>query len=176
MKIKGYKDYLEKVYDEFKDVDEKAIANLVRHGLNTMGFFIQKGCDVFIYNHRAKLYYYLGEITPPDERTRNSTAKLRKKLRALHKLAKRPHDDVFYFGLTEEEYKQHLEGGVVKRVWLCKILREAHIQSEAVHFFKVHQPLDKKAWVVPMDNYETANAEYIQRRDGKGFSSFSDSK
>lgn len=161
MKETTYKDYLSKVYDEFKDVDESSIRMIVRHGLSRIGIYKTNGLDVFLYNNKEKLYYYMGDMLNKDASNGGiKDAKQRKKLRLIYRISRNKYDGYQYFGLTEEEYKQWLINPVLDKVVLYRILKECQIHRGWKHFFKLK--IDECTyWRRTYENFDTTNAEKI---------------
>lgn len=160
MKLTTYKDYLDKVYEEFEDVDEQSIRAVVRHGLAMLAFMRNKGQDIYINNNRKAKYYYFGDVSHTQEkRYRIMYKKLRNKLRIMSALRKEPFDSVYYFSLTEEQYQQHLNEGKVDRVILYRLEKEAKLSKKPYVFkFKIE---DSRAWFRVYEDFDTTNAETI---------------
>lgn len=176
MKIVGYKEYLDQVCEEFPDVDKDAVARVVRHGLTMIGLFRKADHDVYINNNVTKNYYYFGKITQTEkDRKKNYLYKVRSKLRYVYNLAKTPFSGYCYFGLTKEEYDQHLSTGIVDKVYLWRIEEEAKVYEKSIYFFRI--PVEEfKKWYTIKENYETKHAEFLYSRVKDGSKSADDPK
>jgi len=162
MKQTTYKDYLDKVYDEFPDVDKASVRMIVRHGLSRIGIFRLNCMDIFLYNNMEQLYYYFGEVMLKEDRFKLRKAiKLRTKIRLIYKLAKVPHDGYYYFGLTEEEYQKQKDKPIIDEVKVYRIYEECKIYRLRKHFFRVKLEEEGYYWQRTLTNYETTNTEYI---------------
>lgn len=168
MKVIGYKEYTQQLSEEFPDVDKEAIERVVRHGLAMIGFFRKTDNDVYINNNVTKNYYYFGKVTiTPQSRLANHRKKARKKLRLVYNLNKVPFSGYCYFGLTEEQYQQHLLTHTIDKAYLWRIEDEAKVYEKAKYFFRV--PVTKfKSWCITQENYETNNAEFLYSRAKDG--------
>lgn len=162
MKLTGYKDYIDEVYNEFPDVDKASIRSIVRHGLGMLHFFQRNGHDTYLNNNREDKYYYFGDTSHDmQKRWAISLKKTRKKMRLVHSLKKIPFEGVYYFGLTDEQYEQHLKGLPIDLVFMYRLEEETKIKKANTHFFK-EKVEGVRSWKLRKENYETTNAEYIQ--------------
>jgi hypothetical protein len=141
MQIITYDEYLESTYAEFPDVNKKSIRDIARHGLSMLAFFQTKGHDIYLNNNIEHLYYYFGQVSMNEtQRYAISRRKIRRKLRLMHSLRKTPYSGYMYFGLTEAQYADHLQGKLIDRVILFKVKEELKIYRLGVHHLqcKIH--------------------------------------
>lgn len=161
MEIVGYNKYLEDLYKEFPDVDEKSIRDVVRHGLGLLGMFRKNNHDIYLNNNTENLYYYFGEVTNDvDKRFKLSRKKVRKKMRLVYNLTKPTYSGYYYFSLNDENFTKHENGETIDKVYMFKILAEAKLSKFSKHLFRVKMNETSK-WFILKENYETNSAEHI---------------
>lgn len=157
MKAVNYNEYIDKVREEFPDVDEASIKRIVKHGLFMIAALRKHDQDILINNNHDKSYYYFGEIGNTDaKRMEICNKKLRKKKRLLYKLNKTEYSGRYYFGLTDEDYSLFQAGEPISVVYLYRILDEAKISRRCSHFFEVEME-DPIKWVIKKENYVQAD-------------------
>lgn len=160
MKITGYKDYIQKVYDEFPDIDEASIRSVVRHGLGMLMFFRVRDHDVYISNPKTNHYYYFGDTThSQEERYEIMNKKLRRKIRVMSALRKEPFDGNYTFGLTDEEWEASKTSPIMQ-VRLYRVKRECHLYRKYTRFFTVH--MDMRSWYKVIDDFDINKATIIE--------------
>lgn len=175
MQIVGYDRYLDQVCSEYPDVDKKAIAKLVRHGLGMIGYMASENLDVMLNHNLDKYYFYIGRIiVDPYDRRKWCTKQLPKKSRLLHSLSKVPHDGYYYFSLTDEQYELHKEGLPIPLLRLYKLRDELGVVYKGAYDFRI--PRIGKSWKIIEYKYDTKDAEYLRKRDAKGSESINDAE
>ncbi len=160
MEITTYEKHLSQLYEEFPDIKEKSIKDVVRHGLALMGFFQTKGHDIYLNNNVEKTYFYSGQVTNvPEKRYEISHRKYRRKLRLMHSLNKIPYEGYMYFALSNDQYTDHLQGNPIT-IHLYKVREELKFFKIGRHHLKLKMDNPHK-WFLIQENYETKDAEYL---------------
>jgi hypothetical protein len=177
MKLLGYKSYVDQLHSEFPLVDKKSVEAVLKHGTNTMLSYKVQDIDLFIRDDKnLKFYMYAGDVTKdPYKRNGIYFKKKRKKLRHMYSLDKVEYGGYYYFGLNEDEWQLFIESKTLIKAYYYKILEECYIKPNTAHIFRVKMDNQKK-WCIIQENYEECNAEYLLRRNGKGFEPINNSK
>ncbi len=162
MKVIGYEDYVDRLHEEFSDVDIKSISDVLSFGCSRMLSYKQIGMDLYLKDtNNLKFYMYIGDITT-DAYKRNGIyfKKKRRKLRHQYSLDRTEYNGYYYFGLTEEQNEKFKATGILDRAFYFKIEREVIINTAVKHIYKVkiEKPL---AWFIILENHKETNAEYV---------------
>lgn len=170
MKLKEYDSYLEELENEFPELKGSSIDKIVKHGLNYILKYRKTGVDFYINdNINLNYYMYFGDIsTTEKERNKIHLKKKARKLRHLYVSSKKEYDGYYYFGLTNEQKEKYDKEGIIDNNAYCKIIDEAQLRGDIKHIYRVKME-NKNTWKFIITNDETSDAEYIQRREGKGF-------
>ena len=161
MKTMVFDEILPYLYAEFPLVNEKSIKEVVRHGLSMMTFFKTQGYDLYLNDNHQAAYVYIGQVTmDADKRYLIHEKKIRRKIRLLHLLKKKPYSGYMFFSLKEEAWLNFLQGQTIQRVVLFKCKEEAVIPKNR-HYFRVTME-DPKRWFLPIDEFDISTALELQ--------------
>lgn len=162
MKVTSYKDYLDKVYEEFDQVDKKSIDIIVRHGLVKMQMLASRGIDMMLRNDKEGLYYYVGDgYSDAPDYAKKLRRKAARKYRILHLFRKQPYSGYYYFGLSSEEYEKWTSGEPQEFVRFFRVVRESEFWRNRPHQFRIKMD-DPFSWMVMIENPDISKAEYIK--------------
>lgn len=138
MKVTTYKDYIDKVYEEFSEVDESSIRSIIRYGLGVMSIYKRVGLDIWIHSPSSDQYYFCGDAHHgyTEDYERQIRKKLRRKTRAMYQMRKADYDGYFYFSLTEEQYTKWLSNEE-QEIITYKVAKEPRNYTRAIYHFKI---------------------------------------
>lgn len=166
-----YEDYIDRLHDEFPDVNIESLHSVLKWGLRRIYHFSTILQDIMIKmdNVSQPFFMYIGFTDSPDRlrqiiRSKNNQ---HKKLRRLFKEKKLPLDDNYYFGLTDQEYNDY-KSNIDFRISLYKLVKETHIRKKVNHIFKINIP-EELDWRIDRITSELTNSEYILKREESGF-------
>lgn len=138
MEVTTYKDYIDKVYEEFSEVDEASIRTIVRYGLGVMSIYKRLGLDIWIHSPSSDQYYFCGDAHHgyTKDYEKQIGKKLRRKTRLMYKMRKEPYDGYFYFSLTKEQYTKWL-ANEEQEIITYKVAKEPTNYKPALYHFKI---------------------------------------
>ncbi len=176
MEIKYIEDYYDKIKEQFPELTEKQISQILTFGFQSFYLHTLYGGDIL--SKSPYLTVYCGKtFLDPQKFMQYRGLKLTTKLRVKYKKAKTQWDGYYYFGLTDEEfeyYKSQMKKSGrrrrkfhFKQITMFKILEELLSKRRFNHIFKIPYPLDVGFRHVRED-VVTRNFEYILRRNKDG--------
>lgn len=174
MKITTIDDYFNekiKLWHPYLRIDE--FKRIMEWGFNNYNLLTKKGADMFIKNWRYRCFcgrmYHNRHVWLKYLRLKQSI-----KLRLLSKYNGHRFEGVYYFGLTDDEYKKY---GCLSRtnrklikfnnITLYKLKEESFLFKLATHFFEVYFPLDL-GFAIREESFSTRNYREIAYRDANG--------
>ena len=173
MAQKKYEDYIEKIYDEFPDIDKESINDIVKYGLKKIHTHASTTQDIFLKMDRSSdpFYLYIGH-QDKDKYKQNirSKTKQHNKIRKLFKERHGTFDGFSYFGLTDEEFDLFNENKVIEKITTYKLIDETSIRRGVNHIFRTKLDIeDYDFWTKIVSNYKLNDCEYISKRNNSKF-------
>jgi predicted transcriptional regulator len=81
----------------------------------------------------------------------------------LFKEKKKEFDGFSYFWLTDDEFKEFEEKGIIEKITIYKLIEETDIRYRVNHIFKTKLDLeDYKHWSIIKYNYTRDKCEYLK--------------
>lgn len=174
MQFKNIDDYVDKVSEKFPTIPKKSIRRIIEFGSRSFYMHNYYGGDVLLKSPYFTLY--CGRMFS------NNLAfyaywklKFQIKYRFTYARKKPKYSGYYYFGLTEDAYKEYLnqfqskskrrKKVIFKDIYLYKILDECVLFRQHKHFFKV-PVAEEGTFCIHVDELETRNYEYLGKRSG----------
>lgn len=174
MEFKKIDDYVDKVAERFPTIPKKSIRRILEFGSRSFYAHTYYGCDVLL---KSKYYtMYCGRIFSNNlDFYKYWLIKNKIKLRFKYSRKKPPYSGYYYFGMTEEEYKEYkkLLTSKTKRrkkltfsnIYMFKMLEEAVLYRHNTRFFKVAVK-EEGQFKYFYKEFITRDYEYIGKRNG----------
>ena len=164
--------YYDKIKERWPELTNKQIEKIVKRGLFSLYMYNLYGGDVLLKNPKYTMYF--GKLFKSDLIFyKYWQIKWKIKLRIKYKKARTKYDGYYYFGLTDElfkEYKSKIKSTGRRRekfhfdfLKLYKILDECLLHRELKHIFRIKYPEDCGFTMYKRD-YEARNFDYIYKR------------
>lgn len=174
MQFKKIDDYVDKVAEKFPTVPKKSIRRILEFGSRSFYMHSYYGGDVLLKSPYFTLY--CGRMFASNLMFYAYwKLKFQIKYRFTYARRKPTYSGFYYFGLTDDAYKeyknqlssksQRRKKVIFKDIYLYKILDECVLFRQHKYFFKV--PIkDEGTFCMHMDELETRNYEYLGKRNG----------
>lgn len=165
--------YYDKIIEKWPELTYKQVDKIIKHGLSSLYLYNLYGGDVLLKHSKYTMYF--GKLFNSNKVFyKYWQIKWRIKLRIKYKKAKTKYDGYYYFGLTENEFKEYKnkikstgrrrEKFEFKSLVLYKILDECFLRAEFKHFFRIKFPEDC-GFSMYKENWTARDFDYICKRN-----------
>lgn len=174
MQFKKFDDYIDKVAEKFPTIPKKSIRRILEFGSRSFYMHNYYGGDILLKSPYFTLY--CGKVFSNNLMFYSYwTLKYQIKYRFMYARSKQKYSGYYYFGLTEEEYKEYMNQFSSKskrrkkvtfeNIYLFKLLNECVLFRQYKHFFRV--PIKEEGtFRIRTEKLETRNYEYLGKRSG----------
>lgn len=177
--IKEVNDYVDDVHEKFPDLSRDEVKKIMQFGWRMYHYFNKCGADVSIVDWTYNKFLMHTGILRLDSFKHYlfTLFKHRVKTRLLFKLRLLEWDGYYYFGLTEEKYKDYLEQKAKPRkkifkfegIYMYKLFDEVKFNKGFKYIFKTKYP--DIGYKFYLKKYATTECEPIFRRTDNGLES-----
>jgi len=161
--------YYDKVLEKFPGISRKQLDKIIKHGCCSLYLYNLYGGDVLL-KIPGKYIMYFGKLFNDSLLfTKYALIKWKIKLRIKYWQNKTQFDGYYYFGLTDELFKEwhnsrlRNKGKHFERIKFYKILDECTHDRRYNHFFRMPYP-EFCGFTMYKEDYIARNIEYIYRR------------
>ena len=164
--------YYPKIKEKWPELTDKQIDKIIKRGLFSIYMYNLYGGDVLLKHQTYTMYF--GKLFKSNlVFYKYWQIKWKIKLRIKYKKARTKYDGYYYFGLTEDRFKEYKskikptgrrrEKFYFTNLKLYKIFDECLLHHELKHFFRIKYPEDC-GFTMYKTNYEARNFDYIYKR------------
>lgn len=170
MAVKQVADYVERVQKRFPILSKSEINKILTFGMKRYAYVNMWHCDVNVQNRLDETLSTICGLLVRDGLKHFFIwhLKWRMKERALFRFRKKPWDNYYYIGLSEEDHqeiiKQKSSTKKFKKIYLTKLEGELHHLRWVKRIWRVPYPLDC-GWKFFMEELKTDKAEYVGTND-----------
>lgn len=173
MNIVTCEKYYDKVKEKWPELTKKQIDKIIKRGLRSLYLYNLYGGDVLLKHKKYTMYFgrlfYSNLVF-----YKYWKIKWKIKLRIQYKKHKTQYDGYYYFGLTDELFKEYRSKIKPKgrrrrrykfeKLMLFKILDECLLQHQFKHIFRIRYPEDC-GFTMYKTEYLASDFDYILKRN-----------